>query len=333
MSETMYLLCEVGEPDQFKFAGDQTGKEVRASSWYDGNWTTVYRFTDASVGGKLADAYQDMICNGNIGSADTSLAQTSPVGRKSYMRRLIANASDIDYDKWAGDSFNYSDGKWYSQGKILPEKWNPYAVKDGCTVSPMSALYTNLLMVTQIWYHKFSFKGKSVVVADRAMDSSLSIPETTDGTLDTFLSAFYNGGESEVVRSVYGGVSVRCDYQPYFEEVDVSDIYTLDADTAEALKDETIKVVHIRNSVDGAKSFTYSTTTAKFTGYTDTSGNSIYKTLYKYTIDKCMEVYTGSSNGEALVPRGGESAAIKSPKNLVRGDILVSDGGKVAVWC
>ena len=48
-------------------AGDQTGKEVSITDWYDGNWTTVYRPIFTSDAQMIAIAAKQAAHNDNIG--------------------------------------------------------------------------------------------------------------------------------------------------------------------------------------------------------------------------------------------------------------------------
>lgn len=48
-------------------AGDQTGKEVSITDWYDGNWTTVYRPIFSSDAAKIAVAARQAALNDYIG--------------------------------------------------------------------------------------------------------------------------------------------------------------------------------------------------------------------------------------------------------------------------
>lgn len=48
-------------------AGDQTGREVRRGSWYDGNWTMVFRAREEGAAEKIARAMEQACANECIG--------------------------------------------------------------------------------------------------------------------------------------------------------------------------------------------------------------------------------------------------------------------------
>ena len=65
-------------------AGDQTGKEVWTLNWYNQNWTSVLRPTDANLAEKIAVACEKACANNNIGYSQSTrnslLAQAKKVG-------------------------------------------------------------------------------------------------------------------------------------------------------------------------------------------------------------------------------------------------------------
>ena len=67
-------------------AGDQTGKEVKISSWYNGSWGFVARAKDPAVAEKIAAAAEAGCSNPNIGYDQTS------------RNTLYTQAAKVDFD-------------------------------------------------------------------------------------------------------------------------------------------------------------------------------------------------------------------------------------------
>lgn len=78
-------------------AGDQTGKEVKISSWYNGSWTALLRPRDPTLAEGIAKACEDACNNPNIGydqyQRNTLNAQAKAVG---YDLSKITNACETD---------------------------------------------------------------------------------------------------------------------------------------------------------------------------------------------------------------------------------------------
>lgn len=98
-------------------AGDQTGKEVKISSWYDGSWDFVARAKDPAVAEAIAAAAEAGCNNPNIGydqgGRNTLMTQAKAV---SFDLSKITNACECDCSSFVSVCVRAALGKDFYSG-------------------------------------------------------------------------------------------------------------------------------------------------------------------------------------------------------------------------
>lgn len=174
-------------------SGDQTGKEVRTRSWYDGNWHTLLRCKDSEKAEIMAQSCEKICANPNVGydqyQRNTLRAEAKKVGFDldkvakcecdcSSMITVCAECAGIDIPYKNGnapttktledafestneftayhDSFYLDSDKYLKRGDIL--------IKDGHTVMVLQngELANRKYYSVEVPVLKKGFKGEDV---------------------------------------------------------------------------------------------------------------------------------------------------------------------------